>query len=135
MYQDFARINVKNLPENTEKLHLQKLGGDDEERTHQEYVDCFMNFLEFIIKNSRQGNLSFQQLSILYDNYVVNGVTEYEAKKFFLFLTKENENSVSRERSFLLNEKIRVEVFKNIMCNEKLLDSTSIGLEGFDCFK
>lgn len=94
-----------------------------------------MDFLEFIIKNSRQGNLSFQQLSALYDNYVVNGVTEYEAKKFFLFLTKENENSVSRERSFLLNEKIRVEVFKNIMCNEKLLDSTSIGVEGFDCFK
>ena len=79
--------------------------------------------------------MSFQHVSTLYENYVVNPVTEYEAKKFFLFLTKENENSISRERNFLLNEKIRVEVFNKIMCNEKLLDSSSIGVEGFSCFK
>ena len=70
-----------------------------------------MNFIEFLIKNSRYGNLTFQNLSTLYDNFVKRGVTEYEAKKFFLFLTKENENSNNRERRFLLNDKIRVEVF------------------------
>jgi len=62
-------------------------------------------------------------------------VTEYEANKFFLFLTKENENSISRDRNFLLNEKIRAEVFNKIMCNEKYIDSSSIGVEGFSCFK
>jgi len=74
-------------------------------------------------------------VSTLYENYVLHHVTEYEAKQFFLFLTKENESSVTRERRFLLSEKVRMEVFRNIMCNNKLLDSTNIRLEGFYCFK
>lgn len=109
---------MKDIATTNDKLHSLKLGGEDDNKTHQEYIDCFMNFIEFIIKNSKSGNLTFQNLNTLYEHYVLKGVTEYEAKKFFLFLTRENENSNNRERKFLLNEKIRVDVFKNIMCNE-----------------
>ena len=94
-----------------------------------------MNFIEFIIKNSQQGSLTFLNLSTLYDNYVLHGVTEYEAKKFFLFLTKENENGNNRDRRYLLNEARRNEVFNNIMCNNQLLDSQNMRAEGFACFK
>jgi len=117
LYQDFARQNSKDLKVQKEKLHLARLGGDEDDRTHQEYVDCFMNFLEFLIKNSRQGNLTFQHVSNLYENFVLCRVTEYEEQQFFLFIAKENENSATRERRFMLNDKIRIEVFKNIMCN------------------
>lgn len=118
-----------------EKLHLARLGGEDDDRTHQEYVDCFMNLLEFLIKNSRQGNLTFQHVSTLYENFVLCGVTEYEEQQFFLFIAKENESSATRERRYLLNDKIRIEVFKNIMCNGQLLDSANICHEGFKCFR
>lgn len=135
MYLDIARINLSRMEINSDKPYLVILGGSDSTHTHQMYIDCFINFMEFIIKNSRTGNLTFQHVSTLYENYVLKGVTEYEAKQFFLFLTKENENSVTRERKFILSERIRVEVFKNIMCNDKLLDSTNMRSEGFDCFK
>ena len=114
---------------------MQKLGGDDDFKTHSEYIDCFMNFIEFIIKNSQQGSLTFQNLSTLYENYVLHAVTEYESKKFFLFLTKENENGSNRNRRYLLNEACRNDVFNNIMCNKQLLDSQNMRVEGFECFK
>jgi len=38
-------------------------------------------------------------------------MTPYETEQFFMFLTKENENSGTRERKFLLDEKRRTEVF------------------------
>lgn len=54
---------------------------------------------------------------------------------FFHFLTKENMNSRSRERKFLLDEKLRVEVFKQIMCNNQRLNCKTLDEEGFFCFK
>lgn len=58
-----------------------------------------------------------QHVGTLYENFVQHSVTEYESKQFFLFLTRENEQSTTRERRFLLSDKVRMEVFRNIMCN------------------
>ena len=52
-----------------------------------------------------------------------------------MFLTKENENSGTRERKFLLDEKRRTDVFQKIMCNQKTLDCSKLGIVGFNCFK
>jgi hypothetical protein len=43
--------------------------------------------------------------------FVTNAITEYETNAFFTLLTKENENAKSRERKFLLDDKVRNEVF------------------------
>jgi hypothetical protein len=42
---------------------------------------------------------------------VTNAVTPLESKLFYVFLTKENDNSRTRERKYLLDEKRRTEVF------------------------
>jgi hypothetical protein len=55
--------------------------------------------------------LEFQQVSQLFDTFVTEATTPYETEQFFMFLTKENENSGTRERKFLLDEKRRTDVF------------------------
>jgi len=50
-------------------------------------------------------------------------------------LTKENDAAVSRERKYLLDERRRTDVFNKILCNEKELQCTKLGIEGFRCFK
>jgi hypothetical protein len=66
---------------------------------------------------------------------VTDQTTDYEAQSFFIFLTKENEGSSTRERRFLLDERRRVDVFQKIMCNNQLLDCSKLQIEGFECFK
>ena len=103
--------------------------------THKDYIDIFMSFIEFLITNSRNGNLNFQHISDLFATMVTEQTTDYEAKRFFTFLTKENEGSQSRERRFLLDERQRVNVFQKIMCNQETLDCAKLQTEGFNCFK
>jgi hypothetical protein len=50
-------------------------------------------------------------------------------------LTKENENSATRERRYLLDEKRRNQVFQEIMCSTDNLDYSKLGQAGFNCFK
>ncbi len=69
------------------------------------------NLIEFLIVNSKNSNLEFQQVSQLFDTFVTEATTPYETEQFFMFLTKENENSGTRERKFLLDEKRRTDVF------------------------
>ena len=76
-----------------------------------------MNFIEFIITNSKNGNLSFNNISALFKTLVANSITDYEQKVFFNFLTKENDAAMSRERKYLLDERRRTDVFNKIMCN------------------
>jgi hypothetical protein len=42
---------------------------------------------------------------------VTKAVTEYESNALFNLITKENENAKSKERRFLLDDKVRNEVF------------------------
>jgi hypothetical protein len=70
-----------------------------------------MGFIEFLITNSRHGNLSYQHISALFNTMVTEQTTDYEAQSFFIFLTKENAGGSTRERRFLLDERQRVNVF------------------------
>ena len=103
--------------------------------SHKEYIDCFVGFIEFIITSSKNGNLSYANISSLFKTLVTQSITDYEQKVFFNFLTKENESAVTRERKFLLDERRRTDVFNKIMCNQTELDCSKLGIEGFRCFK
>jgi hypothetical protein len=50
-------------------------------------------------------------------------------------LTKENDNAKTKERRFLLEDRVRNEVFAKIFCNSKYLNCEKIELQGFICFK
>lgn len=50
-------------------------------------------------------------------------------------ITKENENAKSKERRFLLDDRVRIEVFQQIFCNNKHLNCDKINMQGFVCFK
>lgn len=102
--------------------------------THEEQIDCFIGFIEYLIVNSKKGNLSFEQLSTLFSIFVTTAVTEYESQQFFLFLTKENVQSTNRERRFLLNEQRRIQVFQEIMCSKQLMNVSRLGKDGIACF-
>ena len=102
---------------------------------HKDYIDCFLGFIEFIITNSKQGNLSFQNIQNLFQTFVSQSISDYEQKVFFNFLTKENEAATTRDRRYLLDERRRTDVFQKIMCNNAELDCTRLGIEGFQCFK
>lgn len=93
------------------------LFGDGDNISHKSYIDCFMGFIEFIITNSKNGNLQFSNIVALFKALVSQSVCDYEQNIFFNFLTKENTMAVSRERKFLLDERRRTDVFRKIMCN------------------
>jgi len=93
-----------------------------------------MNFVEFVIINSKIP-LSFDNIEKMFNLFVVKAVTEFESNAFFSLITKENEAGKSKERRFLLDDKVRNEVFQKIFCNNKGLNSEKINLQGFSCFR
>ena len=56
--------------DNSEAGHDLKLVGDH--WTHKEYIDGFMGFIEFLIANSKNGNLSYQHISQLFATMVTD---------------------------------------------------------------
>lgn len=102
-----AALYIKKAAVVVEKSVEMKVGN----WSHREHIDLFFNIIEFLIVNSKKSNLEFNQISAIFDSLVKNAVTEYEITKFFLFLTKENENSATRDRKYLLDEKRRNQVF------------------------
>ena len=110
-----------------------KMIGDD--NTHEEFITTVVNFIEYLVVNSRSSNLSFSNLQALFELCVTHAVTSLESKLFFVFLTKENDNSRTRERKYLLDERRRTEVFSKIMCNDQLLDCRRLNYEGFCAWK
>ena len=66
---------------------------------------------------------------------VTKGVTEYESNQLFNLITKENEIAKSKERRFLLDDKVRNQVFEKIFCSNKYLNFDKMNLRGFSCFK
>jgi len=102
--------------------------------THEDYISVVMNFIEFVIVNSKV-ILSYDCIEKMFQLLVVNAVSEYESNAFFQLVTKENDNAKSKERRFLLDDKTRNEVFLKIFCNSKTLNFEKINIEGFNCFK
>lgn len=66
---------------------------------------------------------------------VTNAVTEHESNQLFNLITKENEAAKSKERRFLLDDKVRNLVFQKIFCNTKYINFDKMNLRGFNCFK
>ena len=62
-------------------------------------------------------------------------MTEFESNALFELITKENQNAKSKERRFLLDDKVRNEVFLKIFCNSKYLNFEKVNTEGFSCFR
>ena len=51
--------------------------------THRSCIDCFIGFIEFLITNSKQGNLSFVNLQALFKTFVSQSISDYEQQAFF----------------------------------------------------
>jgi len=69
-----------------------------------------MSFIEFILVNSKV-TLSYEHVEKMFNLLVVRAVTEVESNELFSLITKENETAKSKERRFLLDDKVRVDVF------------------------
>ena len=67
--------------------------------------------------------------------FVTDAVTGLETREFFNFLTKQNQNARSRERLYLIDEKLRFQVFIKIMCNEKSMNCLNLNLQAYECFR
>ena len=79
--------------------------------------------------------LSFENVEKMFQLLVVKSTNEYESNALFQLITKENEGAKSKERRFLLDDRVRNEVFQKIFCNNKYLNFERINIQGFNCFK
>jgi hypothetical protein len=86
-----------------------------------------IGFIEYILVNSKV-TLSFENVEKMFQLLVVRSVTEYESNALFLLITKENDIAKSKERRFLLDDKVRNEVFQKIFCNNKYLNFEKINI-------
>jgi len=84
-----------------------------------------MNFIEYLLINSKVP-LSFDHVFKMFSLFVAEAVTEFETNMFFQIVTKENESAKSKERRFLLDDKVRNEVFLKIFCNNKGINAESL---------
>jgi hypothetical protein len=71
----------------------------------------------------------------MFELLVTRAVTEHESNALFTLLTKENEQARSHNRKFLLEDKVRNEVFQKIFCNSKYLNFDKMNIRGVNCFK
>ena len=67
-------------------------------------------FIEYVLVNSKM-TLTFDQVELMFQLMVTKAVSEFESNALFDLITKENEISKSKERRFLLDDKVRNEVF------------------------
>lgn len=71
----------------------------------------------------------------MFGMFVRNALTDLETNQFFMLLTKENDQAKSNARKFLLDDRIRNEVFTKIFCNKEAINSEKMNLQGFLSFK
>lgn len=90
-----------------EKLQNQAIVGHV---THEDYISVVMSFIEFVLVNSKV-TLTFENIEKMFNLFVGRAVTEFESNALFQLITKENESAKSKERRFLLDDKVRNEVF------------------------
>ena len=62
-------------------------------------------------------SLTLDNVEKMFHMFVLNAVTEFETNSFFALLTKENDQAKSKERRFLLDDRVRNQVFQSIFCN------------------
>jgi len=67
-----------------------------------------IDFIEFLIVSSRTP-IKFDSIQKLFHLFVSNAISEVETTLFFSLLTKEQETGPSRR--YILNDKIRSEVY------------------------
>lgn len=101
---------------------------------HEDFIDEVMSFIQFLITYSKS-TLSFDHIERMFQLMVTNGVTEYESNQLFNLITKENDIAKSKERKFLLDDKVRNQVFQKIFSSNKYLNLDKMNLRGFSCFK
>ena len=77
---------------------------------HEDFIKVIFGLIEFILVNSKV-TLSFENVQMMFHMFVKERVTDFETNAFFILLTKENEQARSNNRRFLLDDKIRNEVF------------------------
>jgi hypothetical protein len=102
--------------------------------THEDFILAVTGFIEFVLLNSKIV-LTFENVEKMFTQMVSRGVTEFESNALFELITKENEQAKAKERSFLLGDTVRKEVFQKIFCNEKYLNFERTNNQGFNCFK
>lgn len=102
--------------------------------SHEDFIGAVTGFIEYVLVNSKVA-LSFDQVELMFQLMVTKAVSEFESNALFDLITKENEISKSKERRFLLDDKVRNEVFQKIFCNSKYLNFEKMNMEGFSCFK
>jgi len=83
---------------------------------HEEFIRVVIGFIEYVLVNSKI-TLNYSHVERMYLMFVSNAVTEFETNAFFALLIKENDQAKSKERRFLLDDKVRNEVFTKIFCN------------------
>ena len=101
---------------------------------HEDFIDEVMSFIQFLITYSKS-TLSFDHIERMFQLMVTNGVTEYESNQLFNLITKENDIAKCKERKFLLDDKVRNQVFQKIFSSNKYLSLDKMNLRGFSCFK
>jgi hypothetical protein len=102
---------------------------------HQDYIRTFIGLVEFLVINSRSISLKFKHVQQMFTIFVTEAVTEVETREFFSFLTKQNPNAKTRERMYLLDEKLKNEVFTKIMGNDQAMNCLNLNLQAYECFK
>lgn len=104
--------------------------------THEDFISAVTGFIEFVLVNSKI-TLTFEHVEKMFKLMVTQALTEFESNALFEFITKENQNAKSKERRFLLDDKVRNEVFMKIFCNcnSKYMNFEKLNTEGFSCFK
>ncbi len=84
--------------------------------THEDFISAITSFIEYVLVNSRLA-LSFEHVETLFQLLATRALTEFESNALFTLITKENENSRSKDKRFLLEDRVRNEVFQRIFCN------------------
>lgn len=110
---------------------------EDRVVTHEEHIKLFISVIEFLVINSRQittQKFDLRECLQMFKIFVTEAVTPIETREFFNFLTKQNQNARSRERIYLLDEKLRLQVFTKIMCNDKAMNCVNLTMQAYECF-
>ena len=101
---------------------------------HEDFIDEVMSFIKFLITYSNS-TLSFDHIERMFQLMVTNSVTEYESNQLFNLITNENDNAKSNDRKFLLDDKVRNQVFQKIFSSSKYFNLDKMSLRCFSCFK
>ena len=114
-------------------MAIKKSGGQNDKSEYEEFMRTTIGFVIFLVQHCQKA-IEFSHVEKMFCLFVMDAETEMETNLFFNLLTHEIEVRAGRKQ-FLLPDKIRLKVFTDIFCNEKMLHPDQITLVGFDCFR